>query len=235
MENRHVKQEMHDLQRLHSKFKVRSHGMNGTAAGSSQCPNGVLFVPYSAAAASGHVGTERVGREVHQLLRRVLDIQVEESLPLVWSEWRLIGSEPVQCPSPLPLVAIHGRLTAIPPIPLAAALAPCVRACSALAVIFCMQCTSHKVFPHSAPLRSADGSHCARGALAMSGRVWAPQVRIPVMDYHDEVSVCDHCEIIIQNNRLCAPLPPAYPRAPLACLADALNNRDQLCGRAHCR
>ena len=24
------------------------------------------------------------------------------------------------------------------------------------------------------------------------------------MDYHDEVSVCDHCEIIIQNNRLCA-------------------------------
>jgi hypothetical protein len=34
------------------------------------------------------------------------------------------------------------------------------------------------------------------------------QVRIPVMDYHDEVSVCDHCEIIIQNNRLCA---PPYP------------------------
>lgn len=177
VENRHVKQEMHDLQRLHSKFKVRSHGMNGTAAGSSQCPNGVLFVPYSAAAASGHVGTERVGREVHQLLRRVLDIQVEESLPLVWSEWRLIGSEPVQCPSPLPLVAIHGRLTAIPPIPLAAALAPCVRACSALAVIFCMQCTSHKVHGPAplrrrkplCPWRSCDERPCVGATGADSG------------------------------------------------------------------
>ena len=78
-------------------------------------------------AASGHMGTERVGREVHQLLRRVLDIQVEESLPLVWSEWRLIGSisgsEPVTAvpadPQHCPLAATralqhHGRLTAIP-------------------------------------------------------------------------------------------------------------------------
>ncbi len=104
-------------------------GGNGTAALRRQMPNRGCFVPVilGRAGLSGHMGTERVGREVHQLLRRVLDIQVEESLPLVWSEWRLIGSisgsEPVTAvpadPQHCPLAATralqhHGRLTAIP-------------------------------------------------------------------------------------------------------------------------